>query len=74
MIKLMRTAGQPVEAKGGLLFNWDVPAADAAGRPANHNLTREARRSNVILLGGHHCEPDYRPDLGARVSHLAKAA
>lgn len=74
MIKLMRTTGQSVVSKGALLFNWDVPVAEAAGRPANHNLTQAARRTNVILLGGHFTEPDFRPDLGARVTSLAIAA
>lgn len=71
MIKLMKTAGQSVEAKGAILFNWEVHVLEAAGRPANHNLTREARRSNVVLLGGYRNDPDYRPDLGARLALAA---
>ncbi|AJE45238.1 hypothetical protein [Celeribacter indicus] len=40
-------------------------------RPANHNLTRAARRSNVVLIGGRHPAPDFRPDLGARLAFAA---
>jgi hypothetical protein len=71
MIKLMKTAGCSVEAKGAILFNWDVHVSEAAGRPANHNLTRETRRSNVVLFGGCRNDPDYRPDLGVRLALAA---
>lgn len=66
MIKLMKTADQSVAAQGAIILNWNVDAATAAGRPANHNLSREARRSNVVVIGGHVHTPDFRPDLGAR--------
>ncbi|WP_460272740.1 hypothetical protein [Celeribacter sp. ULVN23_4] len=67
MIKLMKTAGGAVKAKDAILFDWDVLVLEIAWRPANHNLTRAARHSNVILLGGGRTDPDYRPDLGARM-------
>ncbi len=67
MIKLMTREDQSVEANSPILFNWDVPAQEATGRPANHNLTEQTRGSNVVLLGGYRDDPDFRPDLGARL-------
>lgn len=71
MIKLVKTAGQEKPTKGAILFNGDMHATLTSVRPANHNLTREARRSNVVLLGGCLSDPDFRPDLGARLSQAA---
>ena len=67
MIKLLKTASQSVETNGAIILNWDVRADQAVGRAANHNLTRDARNSNVVVIGGHHSSPDFRPDLGARL-------
>ena len=67
MIKLLKNASQTVDAKGAIILNWNVRAEDAKGRAANHNLTRDARNSNVVVIGGHHAAPDFRPDLGARL-------
>ncbi|WP_339695054.1 hypothetical protein [Celeribacter baekdonensis] len=71
MIMLMKTTGQSDTANGAISFNWDVQTFEAACRPANHNLTRDARRSNVVLLGGCHETPDFRPDQGARIALAA---
>lgn len=71
MIKLLKTDSQAVETKGAIVLNWDVDAASIAGKPANHNLTQEARNSNVVVIGGHHAEPDFRPDLGQRLAIAA---
>lgn len=71
MIKLLKTESHPVEAHGTIVLNWDVRIADAAPAPANHNLTREARESNVVPLNVHVTEPDFRPDLGARIQIAA---
>ncbi|GAA3860038.1 hypothetical protein [Celeribacter arenosi] len=68
MIKLLQTASQSVETKGAIILNWNVRSVDAVGRAANHNLTREARASNVVVIGGHLDMPDFRPDLGARLA------
>lgn len=67
MIKLLKTESTSVETKGAIILNWNVDAAKVSGKPANHNLTREARESNVVVIGGHHVSPDFRPDLGARL-------
>lgn len=71
MIKLINTAQQPVEANGTIIRNWSVRSDQAVGRPANHNLTREARESNVVVIGGHFASPDFRPDIGVRLSKAA---
>ncbi|SFK11342.1 hypothetical protein [Celeribacter neptunius] len=71
MIKLVQSAGDMKAAKAAILFNGDMEATLASVRPANHNLTHEARGSNVVLLGGHSSNPDFRPDLGARLALAA---
>ncbi|EKE74180.1 hypothetical protein [Celeribacter baekdonensis] len=71
MIMLMKTTGQSGTVYGAMSFSWDVQEFEATCRPANHNLTRDARRSNVVLLGGCHETPDFRPDQGARIALVA---
>ncbi|WP_417258328.1 hypothetical protein [Celeribacter sp.] len=71
MIKLLKTAQQTVDTRSATVLNWDVRADYASGTPANHNLTREAREGNVVPLTTYMSEPDFRPDLGARISIAA---
>lgn len=61
------STGQFAKAKGAIQFNWDAQASQAACRTANHNLTHDARHSNVVVLGGPCGKPDFRPDQGARM-------
>ena len=71
MIKLLKTAQHTVDTRSATVLNWNVRADYAAGTPANHNLTREAREGNVVALTTYMSEPDFRPDLGARISIAA---
>ncbi|WP_417250417.1 hypothetical protein [Celeribacter sp.] len=71
MIKLLKADDQGVETKSAIVLNWDVRIDEAVPQPANHNLTREARESNVVPLGHYIAPPDFRPDLGARAAIAA---
>ncbi|MFT6424886.1 MAG: hypothetical protein ACJAYH_001003 [Celeribacter sp.] len=59
------------EFGGAIVLKWDAHAAKTASRHANHNLTAEARSTNVVALGGYHDNGDFRPDLGARLAQAA---
>lgn len=59
------------EFGGAIALTWDAHAAQTASRHANHNLTSEARNANVIVLGGHRDNGDFRPDLGVRLAVAA---
>lgn len=71
MIRLMTKTACVEFAEQAFVVNWDEPAAAALALPANHNLTKAARSSNVVPIGGHRDEPDFRPDLGARMAVAA---
>ena len=71
MITLLKSESKSVNADSAVVLNWNVDVEQATGRAANHNLSHEARSSNVVVIGGHHVEPDFRPDLGARLAIAA---
>lgn len=67
MINTMTSTNQTIDTLGASVLVWDVSFAKLITRPANHNLTRAARETNVVPLGRGHSTDDFRPDLGARL-------
>lgn len=71
MIDAFKNTNLTIDAIGANVMTWDVCTTQTSTCPANHNLSREAREANVVPLGGHHGTDDFRPDIGARLTHAA---
>lgn len=68
---IRQTIDAAYEFGSAIALAWDAHAAKTASRHANHNLTSQARNANVIVLGGHRDNGDFRPDLGVRLAVAA---